>query len=56
MKIVVTDGFAVNPGDLSWDYLKKYGEVAVYDKEGHLLAVYGPDGNGQLKSIRGLWS
>lgn len=31
-------------------------EVAVYDKEGHLLAVYGPDGNGQLKSIRGLWS
>ena len=32
MKIVVTDGFAVNPGDLSWDYLKKYGEVAVYDK------------------------
>ncbi|MBE6616864.1 MAG: D-2-hydroxyacid dehydrogenase [Ruminococcaceae bacterium] len=31
MKIVVTDGFAVNPGDLSWDYLKKYGEVTVYD-------------------------
>lgn len=32
MKIVITDGFAVNPGDLSWDYLKKYGEVTVYDK------------------------
>lgn len=32
MKIVITDGFAVNPGDLSWDYLKKYGEVIVYDK------------------------
>ncbi len=32
MKIVVLDGFAVNPGDVSWDFLKKYGEVAVYDK------------------------
>ena len=32
MKIVVTDGFAVNPGDLSWDYLGKYGEYKVYDK------------------------
>lgn len=31
-------------------------QVAVYDQEGHLLAVYGPDGNGYLKSIRGLWS
>ncbi|MBQ9716986.1 MAG: D-2-hydroxyacid dehydrogenase [Clostridia bacterium] len=32
MKIVVTDGFAVNPGDLSWDYLSKFGEYKVYDK------------------------
>lgn len=32
MKIVITDGFAVNPGDLTWDFLKKYGEVTVYDK------------------------
>ncbi|MBQ8511986.1 MAG: D-2-hydroxyacid dehydrogenase [Clostridia bacterium] len=32
MKIVITDGFAVNPGDLTWDWLKKYGEVTVYDK------------------------
>ncbi len=32
MKIVVLDGFAVNPGDLSWDFLNKFGEVAVYDK------------------------
>lgn len=32
MKIVVLDGFAVNPGDLSWDFLKKYGEVEVFDK------------------------
>lgn len=31
-------------------------QVAVYDKDKHLLAVYGPDGKGCLKSIRGLWS
>lgn len=32
MKIVVLDGFAVNPGDLSWDFLGKFGEYTVYDK------------------------
>ena len=32
MKIVVLDGFTLNPGDLSWDGLKKYGEVVVYDR------------------------
>ncbi|MCI8387169.1 MAG: D-2-hydroxyacid dehydrogenase [Clostridiales bacterium] len=32
MKIVVLDGFAVNPGDLSWDFLNKYGEVEIYAK------------------------
>ncbi len=32
MKIVVLDGFAVNPGDMSWDFLSKYGDVEVYDK------------------------
>lgn len=32
MKIVVLDGYTENPGDLSWDGLKKYGEVAVYDR------------------------
>lgn len=32
MKIVVTDGFGVNPGDLSWDFLAEHGEYIVYDK------------------------
>ena len=32
MKAVVLDGFAVNPGDLSWDFLSEYGEYDVYDK------------------------
>ncbi len=30
-------------------------QVAVYNQQGHLLAVYGPDGKGYLKSVRGLW-
>ena len=32
MKIVVLDGFVLNPGDLNWDELKKYGEVKIYDR------------------------
>ncbi len=32
MKIVVTDGFAVNPGDLSWERFKQFGDITVYDK------------------------
>lgn len=39
MKITVLDGFAVNPGDLSWDFLNKYGEVTVYDKTPPELAA-----------------
>ena len=32
MKIVILDGHAVNPGDLSWDFLNKYGDVTVYER------------------------
>lgn len=32
MKIVVLDGYAANPGDLSWDALKALGECIVYDR------------------------
>ncbi len=31
MKIVVLDGYAENPGDLSWEPLKALGEVDIYD-------------------------
>jgi len=30
MLLVVTDGYTVNPGDLSWDILKEFGDVKVY--------------------------
>lgn len=32
VKIVVLDGFALNPGDLSWDGLRALGELTVYDR------------------------
>ena len=32
MKIVVLDGYTLNPGDLSWEGLEKIGEVTVYDR------------------------
>lgn len=32
MKIVVLDGYTLNPGDLSWDGLKSLGEVEIYDR------------------------
>ena len=32
MKIVVLDGYSVNPGDLSWEALEECGEVTVYDR------------------------
>jgi glycerate dehydrogenase len=32
MKIVVLDGYCLNPGDLSWDALRAFGDVVVYDR------------------------
>jgi glycerate dehydrogenase len=39
MKIVVLDGFTLNPGDISWDGLKKLGDLTVYDRSGENLIV-----------------
>ena len=32
MKIVVLDGYGMNPGDLSWDAMRTLGDVTVYDR------------------------
>jgi glycerate dehydrogenase len=32
MKIVVLDGYVLNPGDLSWDGIKKLGDCTIYDR------------------------
>ncbi len=32
MKITVLDGYAMNPGDLSWEEINKLGELTVYDR------------------------
>ena len=32
LKIVILDGFALNPGDLSWKNMKKMGDCQIYDR------------------------
>lgn len=32
MKIVILDGYTINPGDLSWSALEKHGELTVYER------------------------
>ena len=32
MKIVNLDGYALNPGDLSWDAIRQFGDLTVYDR------------------------
>jgi glycerate dehydrogenase len=32
MKIVILDGYTLNPGDLSWEGLKKFGDLTVHDR------------------------
>lgn len=34
MRIVVLDGYCLNPGDLSWEGLEKLGELEVHDRTG----------------------
>jgi glycerate dehydrogenase len=32
MKIVILDGYTLNPGDLSWDGLRDFGDLTIYDR------------------------
>ncbi len=32
MKIVVLDGYTLNPGDLDWKGLEEFGECKIYDR------------------------
>jgi glycerate dehydrogenase len=32
MKLVVLDGYCLNPGDLSWDPLRRHGDLKVFDR------------------------
>jgi glycerate dehydrogenase len=37
MKIVVLDGYTLNPGDISWENMEKFGELKVYDRTSYDL-------------------
>lgn len=39
MKIVVLDGYALNPGDLSWECMQQFGDITVYDRTPNDLIV-----------------
>lgn len=39
MKIVVLDGYAANPSDLSWEELKQLGDLTIYDRTPQELVV-----------------
>jgi len=39
MKIVILDGYTINPGDLSWSGLKEYGELTVYERTPKELVI-----------------
>ena len=39
MKIVILDGHAINPGDLSWDALRELGSLEVFDRTAENLIV-----------------
>lgn len=39
MKIVVTDGYTLNPGDLSWQSIEAFGELTVYERSSENLLV-----------------
>jgi len=39
LKIVVLDGYTLNPGDLSWEGLEELGELTVYDRTPEDLVV-----------------
>lgn len=39
MKIVVLDGYTLNPGDLSWEGIEKLGEVEIYDRTSKELVI-----------------
>ena len=32
IKLTILDGHAVNPGDLPWNFLKKYADITVYER------------------------
>jgi glycerate dehydrogenase len=39
MRIVILDGHAINPGDLSWDALRDLGSLEVFDRTAEELIV-----------------
>lgn len=48
MKIVILDGYALNPGDLSYDVLKQFGDLAIYDRTDSEAEAIARIGDGEI--------
>ncbi|MGI6168778.1 MAG: D-2-hydroxyacid dehydrogenase [Christensenellales bacterium] len=48
MKLVILDGYTANPGDLSWEPLREFGSLEVYDKTPDELILQRSEGAGVL--------
>ena len=44
MKLVVLDGYTLNPGDLNWEGIKKFGDLEVHDRTPESQIVLYSDG------------
>ena len=51
MKIIILDGHTLNPGDLSWDCLKQFGDVQVYDRTATESEAIARIGNAEILLI-----
>lgn len=40
MQITLTDAYTLNPGDLSWSFLEKYGKVNIYERTTPDISLY----------------
>ena len=49
MRIVVLDGYTLNPGDLSWEGIRQFGELTVHDRTDFAPeSVIGAIGNAEI--------
>ena len=39
MKIIVLDGYTLNPGDISWEAIEKFGDVTIYERTPEELII-----------------
>ena len=52
MKLIVLDGYALNPGDLSYECLNQFGDVTIYDRTDSEAEAISRIGEAEIVSTR----